>query len=167
MPLRPMIMPLVGKSGPWMCSIRSSPVAEVMGSGLMRPASEFTEEELRDYLSMMAEESLSRIRYTPFLVSLDAEFTARVVESAGVRYSGAVTGYREYVVLLSCDGGYGLTGLTRYQYGGGWKLHSFSAAVGGVSSLGGECLTDLEGFSQAEAERYLLDRNKILIPLAG
>lgn len=139
-------------------------VAQSIATGSPRPVSDLPEGDLEEYLTLMSKENLGRVQYSVFWSNIPYN-AERVLEDIKRSYDGAVTGYREYVILLSCDGSYGVSGITLYQYNGGsWKLHDFVAVANGTTS-GGEPIPDLTGMPLAQAQEYILQnyRNLVLI----
>ena len=146
-----------------------SEVAEAIASGIAA-AYDRDSGGAEEFVRLFTEEHFTQMDYAACRSDLSdrEDMIPRALANTERMYQGAVTDYMEYLVLLSFDGSYSAHGITLYQYGDGWKIHSLSAPLSGISTYG-EYLSDLEGMTMSQVEalafgQYGLSEESVLYP---
>ena len=140
-------------------------------------ALQYDENAADEFLALVSDENLSKIRYIAIdgldfeerPQGYDEENIQRILNNTiSARFSGAVTNFKEYLIVMSIDEQYSVFGVTVYQYDNKWKIHDFTATNLGLPTKG-IYLSELEGMSIEEAmqvayEEYGVDSDRIIFP---
>ena len=147
-----------------------SPVAEAISSmqlSVYEPDSGGAEAFAR----LFTEQNLAQISYAAAEIPLERSqdrVWQSLFQNIHALYGDVVTDYREYGVVLSYDGSYSAHGLTLYQYGDAWKIHSLNAPMSLMNSSP-EYVSAVEGMSMDQVEalavqEYGISPERILYP---